>query len=360
MQSSTTNEMLQSVLKARKSRKISSGGDAVWPLELEAALLEGLERYQPDNSRETLLLGRFRSRNRFISDHIFDKTTMRRTPKQVGSRIQQLRARSCASGQLSQLLSPHRKPPSPASSTSIDSACSPTLPVGDELCSNGSASHHTVMYIDILPERSPDMIRSENSSLPRSDTGDVIRASDYPRQLKSINPTISFTSPSRIVARARFTVHSEDLIVHTENVPLLLLPDHPQSSGFVYTTKLVPKYWQVLLDSPDPTRFIISQEVVKESNLTILFSATYKFRYSGGRHNPQPDLAPSDIMASNRLTSVHGDPYTAHEGAARTPLLPYSRTHCIIQRDASPLASPGSDSSSASGCFPVDLSHYVH
>jgi transcriptional enhancer factor len=278
---------------------------------------------------------------------------------------------------VSQLLSPHRKPPSPASSTSIDSACSPTLPVGDELCSNGSASHHTVMYIDILPERSPDMIRSENSSLPRSDTGDVIRASDYPRQLKSINPTISFTSPSRIVARARFTVHSEDLIVHTENVPLLLLPDHPQSSGFVYTTKLVPKYWQVLLDSPgaginyvsvsqtdtapaDPTRFIISQEVVKESNSTILFSATYKFRYSGGRHNPQPDLAPSDIMASNRLTSVHGDPYTAHEGAARTPLLPYSRTHCIIQRDASPLASPGSDSSSASGCFPVDLSHYVH
>jgi hypothetical protein len=50
MQSSTTNEMLQSVLKARKSRKISSGGDAVWPLELEAALLEGtlFPLYLPD------------------------------------------------------------------------------------------------------------------------------------------------------------------------------------------------------------------------------------------------------------------------------------------------------------------------
>jgi hypothetical protein len=50
MQSSITKEMLQSVLRARKSRKISSSGDAVWPLELEAALLEGklAALYLPD------------------------------------------------------------------------------------------------------------------------------------------------------------------------------------------------------------------------------------------------------------------------------------------------------------------------
>jgi hypothetical protein len=41
MQSSTTKEMLQTVLRARKSRKFSSSGDAVSSLELEAALLEG-------------------------------------------------------------------------------------------------------------------------------------------------------------------------------------------------------------------------------------------------------------------------------------------------------------------------------
>jgi transcriptional enhancer factor len=82
----------------------------VWPPELEAALLEGanrsfshpsdpsltiralgLENYQPDDSRETRLLGRFPMRNRFISDYIFQKTGKRRTAKQVGSRLQQLR-----------------------------------------------------------------------------------------------------------------------------------------------------------------------------------------------------------------------------------------------------------------------------
>lgn len=51
----------------------------------------GLENYQPDDSRETRLLGRFPMRNRFISDWIFEKTGKRRTAKQVGSRLQQLR-----------------------------------------------------------------------------------------------------------------------------------------------------------------------------------------------------------------------------------------------------------------------------
>jgi transcriptional enhancer factor len=44
------------------------------------------------------MLGRFPRRNRFISDYIFDKTGKRRTPKQVGSRLQQLRE-SCGGNQ---------------------------------------------------------------------------------------------------------------------------------------------------------------------------------------------------------------------------------------------------------------------
>lgn len=54
-------------------------------------LYTGLENYQPDDSRETRLLGRFPLRNRFISEWIFQKTGKRRTAKQVGSRLQQLR-----------------------------------------------------------------------------------------------------------------------------------------------------------------------------------------------------------------------------------------------------------------------------
>src|SRR5271168_5630862 len=50
----------------------------------------GLENYQPDDSRETRLLGRFPMRNRFIADWIYEKTGKRRTAKLVGSRLQQL------------------------------------------------------------------------------------------------------------------------------------------------------------------------------------------------------------------------------------------------------------------------------
>lgn len=52
----------------------------------------GLTIYRPDERIFNNFLGmRFPRRNRFISDHIFDTTNVRRTPKQVGSRLQQLR-----------------------------------------------------------------------------------------------------------------------------------------------------------------------------------------------------------------------------------------------------------------------------
>lgn len=104
-----TQDVFQSIVKGRKSWKTLRGGEVVWPPELEAALIEGqfflvsppdsfslylilgLEKYEPDDSRETRLLGRFPLRNRFISDWIFEKTGKRRTAKQVGSRLQQLR-----------------------------------------------------------------------------------------------------------------------------------------------------------------------------------------------------------------------------------------------------------------------------
>ncbi|KAJ7065412.1 hypothetical protein C8F01DRAFT_945549, partial [Mycena amicta] len=51
----------------------------------------GLEAYVPDDSRETRMLGRFPPRNRFISGYILEKTGERRSAKDVGSRLQQLR-----------------------------------------------------------------------------------------------------------------------------------------------------------------------------------------------------------------------------------------------------------------------------
>ncbi|KAJ6535701.1 hypothetical protein B0H19DRAFT_1322706, partial [Mycena capillaripes] len=221
LQSQATKDVLQSVLKVRKTWKTLRGGEAVWPLELEAALLEALEKYEPDDSRETRMLGRFPRRNRFISDHIFEKTGKRRSPKQVGSRLQQLRE-SCGGKQLLDLLSPFRKSEYAAPSASTDSGLNSRIsPLGDGLFPGASSGHHTVVYIDILPDGTPETIRNERGPSSWPDNGDFIHVSDRPRRLESINPIISFTSPTSILAHSRFTVYSRDLVLHTETVPLV-------------------------------------------------------------------------------------------------------------------------------------------
>ena len=54
-----------------------------------------LLQYKPSDSRYARALGRFPKRNRFISDFIYEETGVRRTPKQVGSRLQQLKDVGC-------------------------------------------------------------------------------------------------------------------------------------------------------------------------------------------------------------------------------------------------------------------------
>ncbi|KAJ3782827.1 TEA/ATTS domain family-domain-containing protein [Lentinula aff. detonsa] len=95
----------QIVATGRRSWKTLRGrGEAVWPPHIEAALIEALEKYKPDESRSSKTSGRFSMRNRFISDYIYESTGKQRTPKQVGSRLQQLRD-TCKSDKILQLIS---------------------------------------------------------------------------------------------------------------------------------------------------------------------------------------------------------------------------------------------------------------
>ncbi|KAJ7675269.1 hypothetical protein B0H17DRAFT_148716 [Mycena rosella] len=305
LQSQTTKDVLQSVLKVRKSWKTLRGGETVWPLDLEAALLEGLENYQPDDSRETRMLGRFPRRNRFISDYIFEKTGKRRSAKQVGSRLQQLRE-SCGGQQLLHLLSPFRQPAYPESSSSGDSPCtSPVSPsMGGRAFPGASSARHTVMYIDIVPEDSPDDVDANSPTLWWSDAGDVVHASDRPRRLRSINPTVTFMSQSPVAAQSRFTVYSESLVLHTETASLTPVTDPaPRVSGFLYSTTLVPQYWKVISESPDPTRFTIYQEVIKDDTPAVIFSVTYKFSYSD-RHSPGFPSSLDTLHSSNTRSGI--------------------------------------------------------
>ena len=105
-----TRDAVHTIVSGRKSWKTLKGkGEAVWPPYLEAALVEGahpptlprlrsltrphpaLDKYRPESSRSTRSLSRCPNRNRFISDYIYHVTGKRRTAKQVGSRLQQLR-----------------------------------------------------------------------------------------------------------------------------------------------------------------------------------------------------------------------------------------------------------------------------
>ncbi|KAJ7315731.1 hypothetical protein DFH08DRAFT_1039423 [Mycena albidolilacea] len=237
-QSQVTRDTLQAVLRGRKTWK-SRGA---------------LEKYRPEDCRETLILGRFPGRNRFISDYICDKTGKRRSPKQVGSRLQQLRD-CCEDTRLRRLICPFPKPlPCSASSVATNSATGSIVPPPEEWFHPDTLSpRNTIIYIDILPEGQHERSVREITSPPWPDVedGTVIHTSNRPRRLKSISPTVSFTAPSPLIAHSRFIVRTGDMVLHTETAPLVLVVDRAlQPPAFLYSTQLVPKYWNVIVDSP--------------------------------------------------------------------------------------------------------------
>jgi len=308
LQNSKTQDVFQSIVKGRKSWKTSRGGEAVWPPELEAALIEGLEQYTPDDSRETRLLGRFPMRNRFISEYIYRKTGKQRTAKQVGSRLQQLRD-TCGGRQLLKLLTPYR----PQNRTTRFQSLNPTGCASDsDSNSDGSApptpteAHATlqsllyrgvgglgrddeprnVIYIDLLPADMSSAAGAMQVSPPVPSTSghNVVRASQSPRHVRQIDPTVTLLARSSMVARSHFIVRSRAGVVHSEVTTMELVGS---TSGvaegqLLYSTKLVPKFWNEICDSTDPTQYTIIQKVTQEPHhdtTAPLYFAAYKFTF---------------------------------------------------------------------------------
>ncbi|KIY67191.1 hypothetical protein CYLTODRAFT_422745 [Cylindrobasidium torrendii FP15055 ss-10] len=295
---SSAAEVFKSIYNGRKSWKTLRGGEMVWPAELEAALIEGLELYQPDDSRETRLLGRFPMRNRFISEHIFRKTGKRRTAKQVGSRLQQLRE-TCTGDRLLNLLSPTRRQPLPnrspvgSHSSLYDSGSSngggsaPITPTDDvapySFAAGSMSPPHTTYSVDILPQ---DGSQTPPLSGTRLSTAGSVRLFDYARRIHDIDPTLTFLSHQPISASCIFRVSSGNQFVFGEITALSVREMPPSVEGdangrYLYSTPLVPGYWDAICNSPDPTQFIIYQEVTSngDEQPNRLFTATYTFSY---------------------------------------------------------------------------------
>ncbi|KAI5116229.1 hypothetical protein M0805_001361 [Coniferiporia weirii] len=110
------------IVKARKSWKTVKGkSEPVWPPHLEKSLVQALLQYKPTDTRYARALGRFPKRNRFISDFIFEATGVRRSPKQVGSRLQQLKDVTCGKQLLNHVASWSLNPNSIAGSGTLGS-----------------------------------------------------------------------------------------------------------------------------------------------------------------------------------------------------------------------------------------------
>ncbi|KAF8058539.1 hypothetical protein FPV67DRAFT_1676115 [Lyophyllum atratum] len=317
LQSMGTEDVFQSIVKGRKSWKTLRGGEIVWPPELEAALLEGcLEAYKPDDSRETRLLGRFPMRNRFISDWIFHKTGKRRTAKQVGSRLQQLRD-TCGGKKLMKLLSPCR-PVRPSryndlsyrsanycdTDSSSDASSAPPTPVNTSTnfrqLQGTASSSRTVISIDILPknECSPYVpcttLAAEDLEWDRANG--IVRLSPHARPIRSIDPAVTFLAPSEISAHSSCTVYLGGMMAFAETTQLTAAGPAPEriDGSILYSTTLVPGYWQRICESPDPTQYTIVQDIVQdEQDSSSIFSATYKFKYPPGT---MPDIFVSPLM----------------------------------------------------------------
>ncbi|KAG6849607.1 hypothetical protein H0H93_006964 [Arthromyces matolae] len=393
--SAATQDVFQDIVKGRKSWKTLRGGEIVWPPELEAALLEGLASYQPDDSRETRLLGRFPMRNRFISDYIFNKTGTRRTAKQVGSRLQQLRD-TCGGKKLMKLLSPCRplgrarynnscRSWSDSESSSDDSFSTPSTPTDASTNFSSAASsisHRTIISIDILPQG-----QLASSPLPThcewQCSADVLRPSSSPRPFHTIDPTITFVGPSAVSAQSSFTVFAEGVTVFSESMPLTATGPAPErvDGALLYSTPIVPGFWSKIAESPDPTRFTIVQDVISTSSdaQSVIFSAMFKFTY--------PSQTPA-IYTSNSMTGYEDDKLI-HDVQPSFPIdglyaldnysemEPYYDFTSIQNKSSWPSRSPSEFSSELSGyqnsddevdgvlspvstcCLSTDLSHYV-
>ncbi|KAA1470480.1 hypothetical protein DENSPDRAFT_879737 [Dentipellis sp. KUC8613] len=309
-----TRDAVNTIVSGRKSWKTLKGkGEAVWPPYLEAALVEALDKYRPESSRSTRSLSRFPNRNRFISDYIFHVTGKRRTAKQVGSRLQQLRD-TCGGKRILKLLSNRD-----FSSASADEAHDLSSPSLDEGTSDGASAvsdpclpgslfgpvrpSRALVCIDVLPAHAhwnpadagtaggivlgsmtPPLSPgsgSGSSSHAASAASAVVFRSPKPRPLRAIDPTVTFTSSTFLAAQSSCSVYYNGNCIGTELTELACAQTGPDAL-FMYSTALVPQYWQRLCESHDPGRYCIVQEIVQggpgasTQNRPVLLTVVYQ------------------------------------------------------------------------------------
>ncbi|KAJ7059761.1 hypothetical protein C8F01DRAFT_218537 [Mycena amicta] len=296
-------------------RKSATTGDIVWSDHIEAALLDGLAQYEPTLCRETVMLRRYPKRNRFVSEYIWKRTGERRSAKQVGSRIQQLREICHLNEDLESLLFP----PLPRHAEAAHCVFSDPDPI---VASGGGDPVRII--INVLPQtrtapndgrrltaqtRYSPPLSYELSGSQGDARGVAVPhpgcVADVPRPIHIIDPTITFWSRVALpeTAQAEYSVYSTTTagLVHTECTRLTRVSVHiphgaasfcpnmattdleceaiPPPPPYLYSTPLVPLFWETITRSIDPTQYQIVQHVLRSPGDSV-FCAIYTFQDS--------------------------------------------------------------------------------
>ncbi|KAG0707091.1 hypothetical protein DFH29DRAFT_797357 [Suillus ampliporus] len=191
----------------------------------------------------------------------------------------------------------------------------------------------TPVYIDILPESSSRSSSSSSRSCspsspyesPQCDTA-FQPSSSTPRRMRDIDPTVTFVSPSGVIGKSSYIILLDGAPIHSEDTKLDCIGPYftdsinPSDDGpLLYSTALVPKYWEILCKSPDPTMYSIIQEVYRAPDPpaasparssgrprpVLIFSATYHFRYPVPVCTPPSSVAPHSTYQANSPITAH-------------------------------------------------------
>ncbi|KAI0365838.1 hypothetical protein BV20DRAFT_982315 [Pilatotrama ljubarskyi] len=305
------SKAIQSILAGRKCYRVSKDkNEVVWPPHLEAALMEGLSKYTPAESRSPRGLTRFPNRNKFISQYIRQKTGEIRTAKQVGSRIQQLRDTNAGksivkafSDRQYEMMHPTRRQTSEEQDPFNLSAPSVTLSAGSSSALVPSIPPVVQVYISVPPANFTPPHTAGVSASPGLPTTShptevhVVPNSVYQfveaRSLHKIDPTVTFVSSSPMPLFSRCNVYRENTIVHVGQ-PVTMgvrASDHPEQRGYLHSTELAPGYWQTLCRCEDLSPYTIVQEITKNAmdstqKPAVVMHISYQFIQASTGHSP--------------------------------------------------------------------------
>ncbi|KAF9048969.1 hypothetical protein BJ165DRAFT_1073464 [Panaeolus papilionaceus] len=293
--------------------------EAVWPPLLEDALIEGLSIYRPA-SKSGRRLRRFTKRNCFISKYILDTTGKHRTPKQVGSRIQQIHE-TTKDPHLIKLITCRDFPredeagndaqaSSPTGSQSSLDAVSPTesqffsystgtsagsvspvstSPLPFSPLENGldTAFDQVSLCVELMPTDSgthlstvlgltADISDKEVDFIVDLDCHDGVIDSNIPYTARKLSPiptsslfgrvpivTVNVTGMPAIRFMSTFTLwRDRNIAIHTEETRVT-----SQSMGATtsISTAMLPSYWSKLSQRGDIERFTIIHELAEVS-----------------------------------------------------------------------------------------------